>query len=107
MDVRSLHDLRRFSTDKMAKVGLYATDRMWCDLYCLEPGQAQKVHTHAGSDKVYVVLDGRAVMTVGGEERELSSGQAALAPAGQAHGVRNGSDARLTLLVVTAPPFTS
>jgi len=107
MDVRSLRDARRFAADKMAKVGLYATERLWCDLYCLEPGQAQEVHSHAGSDKVYVVVGGRALMTVGGEERELLEGEAALAPAGQPHGVRNGSEERLTVLVVTAPPFTS
>ena len=59
MDVRNLQDLRLFSAEKMAKNSLFSTPRMYYDLYCLEPGQAQKVHSHAGSDKVYLVLDGK------------------------------------------------
>ncbi len=47
-----LQEQRRFSPEKMVKVGLFETERFFCDLYCFEPGQAQKPHTHAGSDKV-------------------------------------------------------
>ncbi len=104
MDVRNLQDLRRFSAEKMAKNSAFATPRMYYDVYCLEPGQAQKVHSHAGSDKVYLVLDGRAAITVGDEERELGPNEAALCPAGAPHGVANRSSERLTLLVVTTPP---
>lgn len=106
METRDLQASDRFAPDKMQKCSLFQTQRLWCDLYCLEPGQAQKVHSHAGSDKVYLVLDGRAAVTVGGEERELAAGQAVLAPAGQPHGVRNSSEARTTLLVMTAPPIS-
>ena len=87
----------------MQKVGLFETDRLFCDLYCLKPGQAQKVHTHADSDKIYYVLSGRATVHVGEEERELASGQAALAPSGAAHGVTNMAQEPLTLLVLLTP----
>jgi mannose-6-phosphate isomerase-like protein (cupin superfamily) len=104
MDVKTLSELRRFAAEKMVKAGVFATPRLFYDLYCLEPGQAQKVHTHDGSDKVYLVLEGRAAITIGGEEQELGSGQAVLAAAGVPHGARNASAERAVLLVVTTPP---
>ena len=104
MDVRNLQDLRLFSAEKMAKNSLFSTPRMYYDLYCLDPGQAQKVHSHAGSDKVYLVLDGKVHATVGTEERELGPSEAVLCPAGAPHGVTNRSTERVTLLVVTTPP---
>jgi len=87
----------------MQKIGLFETDRFFCDLYCLLPGQAQKVHAHQGSDKVYLVLQGRARVRVGDAEQELSPGQAALAPAGDPHGVTNATGEPVTLLVFMAP----
>jgi mannose-6-phosphate isomerase-like protein (cupin superfamily) len=104
MDIKTLDELRRFAADKMVKASVFATPRMFYDLYCLEPGQAQKVHSHDGSDKVYLVLDGRVTITVGDAEAELVSGQAVLAAAGVPHGARNGGGARAVLLVVTTPP---
>ena len=44
-----------FSSEKMKKVSLFDTDNFFCDIYCLEPEQFQKVHSHEGSDKVYMV----------------------------------------------------
>lgn len=103
MEVADLVAKRRFSPDTMQKVGLFETDRMFCDVYCFEPGQAQKTHTHSGSDKVYVVLDGRARITIGGVERTLAAMQATIAPPGEAHGVVNDGPGRLVLLVFMAP----
>ena len=50
---------KAFNEQKMQKVNLFETERMFCDLYCFEPGQEQKTHTHAGADKIYYVLEGR------------------------------------------------
>ena len=104
MDVKNIREVRRFSSEKMVKAGIFETERMFFDVYCLEPGQAQKVHTHGGSDKVYLLLEGAAVVTIGAEERALAPEEAALCRAGEAHGVRNDSSARAVLLVVTSPP---
>jgi len=105
MDTRRLREAFRFASDKMTKSSLFETSRLWLDVYGLEPGQAQKIHAHDASDKVYLVLEGRVVAHVGGEERELAAEEAVLAPAGVAHGVRNAGQERAALLVVTAPPF--
>lgn len=94
---------RRFDAAKMQKIGLFETDRFFCDVYCLEPGQSQKAHAHAGSDKVYAVLEGAVVARVGGESVELRAGDAVLAPAGSEHGIENRTGARAAVLVFMAP----
>jgi quercetin dioxygenase-like cupin family protein len=99
-----LRDHARFTSDRMAKIALGATARLHLDLYALEPGQTQKVHTHDDQDKVYVVLEGRGRYTVGGAEETLEPGEAIVAAAGAPHGVLNDSAARLLLLVIVAPP---
>jgi len=92
-----------FAADKMKKVNLFDTERMFCDVYCFEPGQEQTAHAHKGSDKVYYVLQGIGQVRVGQEVRELGPGGIALAPAGAEHSVRNASPNRLTVLVFMAP----
>ena len=92
-----------FATDKMKKVNLFDTERMFCDVYCFEPGQEQTAHAHKGSDKVYYVLQGAGQIRVGTETRSLTPGSIALAPAGAEHGVRNPGPDRLTLLVFMSP----
>ncbi|HEX6212157.1 MAG TPA: cupin domain-containing protein [Methylomirabilota bacterium] len=99
-----LRDHARFSADKMARITLGATPRVHLDLYALEPGQAQRVHTHDDQDKVYVVLEGRGRFTIGTTEETLEPGEAVVAAAGAPHGVANDSGARLLLLVLVAPP---
>jgi mannose-6-phosphate isomerase-like protein (cupin superfamily) len=92
-----------FGPDKMKKVNLFDTPRMFCDVYGLNPGQEQTAHAHAGSDKVYFVLDGVGHFRIGDEERAAGSGTAVLAPAGASHAVHNRGPAQLTLLVFMAP----
>lgn len=100
---KKISDALHFGPDKMKKNGLFETDRMFCDLYCFEAGQSQNVHSHEGSDKVYLVLEGRGRFQIGNEERELGKNEIALAPSGQKHGVTNAGPDRLVLLVTMAP----
>ncbi|MCZ6480087.1 MAG: cupin domain-containing protein [candidate division NC10 bacterium] len=103
MDWAKLEEQRRFSPEKMVKTGLFETGRFFCDLYCFEPGQIQKPHSHSDSDKVYVVLEGQGRFRVGEEERDLGVATAILAPAGVEHGVVNLGPGRLVVLVFMAP----
>jgi mannose-6-phosphate isomerase-like protein (cupin superfamily) len=102
MDVADL-SVRRFSAEGLQKLNLFQTPRFFADVYCLEPEQEQKAHAHEGSDKVYMVLEGRATVRVGDEEQELGPNQATMAPSGSPHGVRNPGPERLVLLVFMAP----
>jgi quercetin dioxygenase-like cupin family protein len=94
---------RRFDAAKMQKLNLFQTERFFLDVYCLEPGQSQKAHAHAGSDKVYAVLEGSVHARVGGEEQQILAGEAVLAPAGSEHGIENRSQQRASVLVFMAP----
>lgn len=94
---------KTFSTEKMQKVNLFETENMFCDLYCLLPGQVQKPHRHHGADKIYQVLEGSGTFQIGAEEKLLEQGMIVLAPSDVDHGVRNTSRANLCLLVFMAP----
>jgi len=103
MDVRDVFAAAQFSNDRMQKTNLFETKNFFCDVYCLEPGQEQKVHAHQSEDKVYYLLAGRGSFVVGGETQELGEHQIVMAPAGAPHGVKNTSSRRLTLLVFMTP----
>jgi mannose-6-phosphate isomerase-like protein (cupin superfamily) len=92
-----------FSEEKMKKNSLFDSPHLFYDAYCLLPGQAQKVHAHEGSEKIYYVLRGTGRFTVGDEEEDLGEGHAVIARAGVPHGVRNDNQEKLILLVTMAP----
>ncbi len=93
----------QFAAAKMQKNNLFTTERLFCDLYCFEAGQEQTPHSHAGSDKVYVVLSGTAQVRIGDVEERAPAGTAALAPAGVPHAISNPGPDRLQVLVFMAP----
>lgn len=93
----------RFAADKLQKVNLFETAHMFCDVYCLEPGQAQPPHAHSGATKFYFVLEGRVRATLGSESRELGPGELAWSAPGETHGVENASGERAVLLVAMGP----
>ncbi len=93
----------RFGDDKMQKVNLFESQNLFCDVYCLKPGQSQKVHSHARNDKIYHAIEGSAHVTLGDETLALPRGHIAIAPAGVPHGVENRSAENCVLMVVMAP----
>jgi mannose-6-phosphate isomerase-like protein (cupin superfamily) len=103
MQVKKVTDLESFNEDAMVKVNVFETPRFFCDIYCLRPGQSQKVHSHAANDKLYYIVRGEATVIVGSESRALRAGEIVLAPAGEPHGVTNESGADAVCLVFMAP----
>ncbi len=92
-----------FDAERATKTDLFRGDRLFLGLNCFEPGQMQRVHTHAGADKFYLVVSGRARMTVGDQTREAGPGTLVWAPADVPHGVAEALE-RTVLLVGIAPP---
>ncbi len=92
-----------FSPDKATKADLFLSKQLFVGLNCFEPGQSQKVHVHAGADKFYLVVTGKARMTVGEETREVGPGTVVWAPADLPHGVAQALE-RTVMLVAIAPP---
>lgn len=89
--------------EKFYKTTLWQGEYVMVGLNCLDSKQTQKIHAHEGADKFYFVLEGSGHFTVGDLERDATSGELVVAPAGVAHGVTNYGTQRLTLLVAIAP----
>ena len=100
---RSIEDGAVFRADKAAKVDLCRSQRLFVGLNCFEPGQAQPAHTHAGADKFYLLISGKARMRVGDDVRVVGAGTVVWAPADVPHGVDEALE-RTVMLVAMAPP---
>ena len=101
-----LADRAAFDAARMTKLDCFRSDRLLVGLNCFEPGQSQPVHTHAGADKVYVVVSGKATFRVGAETLEAAAADLVVAPAGVPHGVERAAE-RTVVLVAMAPAPTS
>lgn len=95
--------IAQFSDEKYRKVNLYESHRLFCDVYCLLPGQCQREHVHNDEDKVYHGLTGTCSVQIGDETRPLQPGHTAVAPAGVVHALTNLSDQPATVLAIMAP----
>ncbi|GHF26769.1 MULTISPECIES: cupin domain-containing protein [Streptomyces] len=71
-------------------------------LYALNAGDADPQGPHA-EDEVYVVVSGRAAITVGTETTEVARGSVVYVPAGVQHRFHHISE-DLRVLVVFSPP---
>lgn len=104
MIIKRVADLAKFSPEKMGKVDVFRGQTMFAGLNCFEPGQEHAPHTHAGQDKLYVVLEGQGEVQVGDETCVVSTGDAAFAPSGVLHSIRNTGEGRLVVMAVLSPP---
>jgi mannose-6-phosphate isomerase-like protein (cupin superfamily) len=93
----------QFRPDKMDKSDLALSEHVFAGLNCFEPGQQHQLHTHAGQDKLYFVLEGEGDVTVGSEKSRIQPGDLVLARSGEEHSLSNPGPARLVVLVVMAP----
>ncbi|MGE5672348.1 MAG: cupin domain-containing protein [Mycobacterium leprae] len=103
MDFRTIADAKRFAPEKYQKMNLFETAESAMDVYCLLPGQSQKLHSHKETDKYYVVWEGRATVQIGTESRELGPGETALARPGVEHSIANHGTEPVVALVFQAP----
>ena len=106
MEIKNIDEARRWQPDKMQKVGLFAGEQFFTDVYCFEPGQSQKVHAHEKADKIYLVLEGTGRFVVGQESLTLTARQTIHIPPPIEHGVFNDSATeRLVVLVFLAGEY--
>lgn len=100
---KSVDAVATFAADQATKSDLFLGRYLFVGLNCFEPGQSQKVHTHGGSDKLYLVVSGKASMIVGSETCEVGAGTVVWAPADVPHGVKRAWE-RTVMLVAMGPP---
>jgi quercetin dioxygenase-like cupin family protein len=101
---QSIPSVATFSAEKATKADLFVSRQLFVGLNCFEPGQSQKTHVHGDSDKFYLVMTGKARMTVGDETREVQAGTVVWAPAGVPHGVAEALERTLMLVAMAPPP---
>ena len=100
---KTVGEVSTFDPDRATKADLFRGRQLFVGLNCFEPGQSQRVHVHGGTDKFYLVVSGRARMTVGGDNFEATGGTVVWAPADLPHGVAEALE-RTVMLVGMAPP---
>ena len=104
MTVKDAASRAAFFPDKMGKTDLLRGERLFAGLNCFEPGQEHALHTHAGQDKLYYVIEGQGIVRVGDAETSIAAGDLVLAKADEPHSLRNPGPARLIVMAVMAPP---
>lgn len=97
---RSAPDAAAFDPARASKSDLYSGTHLFAGLNCFETGQSQKIHTHTGMDKVYLVLSGRARMRVGEEVQVAEAGTVVWAPAEVPHGVEEALEPTVMVVVM-------
>ena len=104
MFVKQVSSFAKFAPDRMGKSDVARGEFLFAGLNSFEPGQEHAPHSHAGQDKLYVVMEGSGVVEVGGQAQLLSTGDAAFAPSGVVHSIRNTGTGRLVVMAVLGPP---
>jgi len=102
--VQHLLERAAFRADAMAKVDCFRSHRLIVGLNCFEPGQSQAVHTHAGADKFYVVLSGKATFVIGEKTIAAGPGDLVVAPAAVPHGVAQATERTIVLMAMAPAP---
>lgn len=92
-----------FSRDRHRKIDLVRGGQLFLGLNCFEAGQTQPVHAHRDADKFYLIVSGKARMTVGEDHFDAAAGDLVWAPADLPHGVEQAYE-RTVMLVGIAPP---
>lgn len=68
-----------------------------------EPGRGPGLHTHP-SDEILVLLEGRATLDDGREQREVTAGDVVIIPPNQPHGFVNSGEEPLRQLDIHVSP---
>jgi quercetin dioxygenase-like cupin family protein len=104
MIFKQIAESAQFLPDRMGKTTIVKGDELFAGLNCFEPGQEHAAHTHAGQDKLYLVMRGTARVRVGDQEDRLAPGDVAFAPSGVVHSIQNAGPERLVVMAILAPP---
>jgi mannose-6-phosphate isomerase-like protein (cupin superfamily) len=104
MFVKNVAASAEFSTAKMSKTTFAEGDFLFAGLNSFEPGQEHAPHAHQGQDKLYFILEGEGMVQVGDNRELLSAGDAAFAPSGVMHSIRNTGPQRLVVMAILALP---
>ena len=69
------------------------------------PGTTTALHHHPQTEEIYFILDGAGEMTINGETRSVSVGDAVAIPPGASHRIHNPGPTELRFLCCCAPGY--
>jgi mannose-6-phosphate isomerase-like protein (cupin superfamily) len=75
----------------------------WVDV---SPGAEQRIHSHAESEQIYVIVRGQGRMRVAGDEEEVGEGDLIFIPPATEHGIVNVGPEPLAYVTAAAPPVS-
>jgi quercetin dioxygenase-like cupin family protein len=104
MFVQGVSSFAKFTPEKMGKSTIAQGRFLFAGLNSFEPGQEHAPHAHDGQDKLYFILEGSGMVQIGDQTQRLSAGDAAFAPSGIMHSIRNPGPERLVVMAVLGPP---
>ena len=70
----------------------------------IEPGASIGEHTHTDDEELYLVISGHGTMIMDGVRTPIGPGDASLVTPGHSHGLINGPDEPMRLIVVCVKP---
>lgn len=97
MTIATIADARHFSLDAVQTNALVRAEGVQVDLLCFEAGQRDEETAREGTS-VYQVLEGEALLHVGGERHRLGKGKLATLSGGDAHTIENAGGGLLVVL---------
>lgn len=106
MENRNLKRFVHFSPEHVNRETVYETERMWCEVLCLDRNQTVGPVADHDSDAVFTIVAGEGVFMVDGRRKRLEQWGSVLVPAGSEITVTNASTEPLVLWLVAAPPPT-
>ncbi|WJH32392.1 cupin domain-containing protein [Paenibacillus sp. CC-CFT747] len=77
----------------------FATPLRFLYYTVIPPGTSIGYHRHKNDEEMYIILEGRGLMTMDGETREVKAGDAVLNRPFGSHGLKNHTEEDLRLLV--------
>jgi mannose-6-phosphate isomerase-like protein (cupin superfamily) len=104
-DDAPIHERGGQSSYLLLSRGQFGAQHMAITWVDCPPGSSQPLHQHDTQEQIYVITQGRGVMTVGDDERELVAGTLVFVPPATPHTIRNETDAPMSYISATSPPF--
>jgi mannose-6-phosphate isomerase-like protein (cupin superfamily) len=68
-------------------------------------GSEQPIHTHE-PEQVYYIINGKGLMSIDEEDREIFAGEAVYIPGNTKHGIKNIGNEVLEYITVNSPVFS-
>lgn len=100
MEIVSINEARRFSSQAIQKNELMARGDLSVQLWCFEAGQRDE--EQLAGERIYQVLEGEVLVRLGDERQRLGKGKLLRIPANTAHVLENAGGGLLVVMALSA-----